>query len=112
MKIKQDIYLYMKSFLVNCFYFIIVIIIMPSAYAANQCIVAPKRIYACDNLIYTSIKKQKENQLVCLCKTDKESILTLLSKDDIATQRIIIRKFLSKHQLSSDELKNILTQIN
>lgn len=101
-----------KYLLKYCFLFFFLLAGITKPFAAEQCIVAPKRIYACDNLIYTSIKKQKENQLVCLCKPDKESILTLLEQDDIATQRIIIRKFLSKYNLSNEELINILTQIN
>lgn len=79
---------------------------------AKQCITAPKRIYACDNLIYTSIKKANKTSLICVCKSDKPAILTLLTKDNIATQRIIIRKLLAKHQISQDELRHILQQIN
>jgi len=78
----------------------------------KQCITAPKRIYACDNLIYTSIKKENKSSLICICKTDKPAILSLLDKNTVATQRIIIRKLLSKHQLTHEQLRKVLEEIN
>lgn len=84
-----------------------------SAIALTQhCITAPKRVYACDNLIYTSVNRGEEKTLVCVCKSDKKAIEGLLAKDDIATQRIIIRKLLAKHQISKSELREVLNQIN
>jgi len=83
-----------------------------AAPADTQCITAPKRVHACDNLIYTSIKKAKKSSLICICKTDKPAILSLLEKNNVATQRIIIRKLLSKHQLTHEQLTRILKEIN
>jgi hypothetical protein len=83
-----------------------------AAELTKQCITAPKRIYACENLIYTGIKKADKTALICVCKSDKQAILTLLKKDNVATQRIIIRKLLAKHQISQNELRDILQQIN
>jgi len=99
--------------IVHCFIYCMPLAILNTAYAASpkQCITAPQRIYACDNLIYTSVKRPTGNKVVCLCKTDRSSIISLLEKEHIATQRINIRKLLSKHQLSRSELQDILTQI-
>lgn len=102
------------SLIIHCFISCLLLTILNTAYAIapKQCITAPKRIYACDNLIYTSVKRPEGNKVVCLCKTDKSSIVSLLEKEHIATQRINIRKLLSKHQISRAELQDILTQIN
>lgn len=80
--------------------------------AAEQCITSPKRIYACDNMIYTNLITNQEKRLICVCKSDKSDILSLLSNDQISTQRIEIRKLLAKHQLTRPELMTILKQIN
>ncbi len=79
---------------------------------SEQCIEAPKRVYACDNLIYTSIKRADAKVVVCICKPDKDAILSFLEKDSIATQRIMIRKLLAKHQMTKVELMEVLNQIN
>ncbi|MGB0835975.1 MAG: hypothetical protein ACPGR2_15795 [Psychrobium sp.] len=79
---------------------------------SKQCIEAPKRKYACDNMIYTSIKRGESKALVCVCKTDKEAIFSLLAKNNIATQRFEIRKLLAKHQMTKAQLIDVLNQIN
>lgn len=79
---------------------------------SEQCIEAPKRVYACDNLIYTSIKRADVKEVVCVCRPDKDAILSFLEKDSIATQRIMIRKLLAKHQMTKIELIEVLSQIN
>lgn len=108
MKIKVNL-------IIHCFIYCVLLTGLNTANAAStpkHCIVAPKRINACDNLIYTSVEQLDKKKVVCLCKTDKESIISLLAKDHIATQRINIRKLLSKHQISRNELQQILNQIN
>ncbi|PKF56027.1 hypothetical protein CW748_11485 [Alteromonadales bacterium alter-6D02] len=86
-----------------------------SSHAFNvpqQCIVAPERTTPCPNLTYTSLNVGSTNRIICLCKTDKAQILTLLNNSSIATQRIQIRKLQDQHDLSSQQLKLLFENIN
>ncbi|MGB1298878.1 MAG: hypothetical protein ACPG8A_11395 [Psychrobium sp.] len=94
---------------------VLVLLASPKVFSfalSKQCIEAPKRKYACDNMIYTSIKRGESKTLVCVCKPDRKAIFSLLEKDNIATQRIEIRKLLAKHQMTKAQLIEILNQIN
>jgi len=72
-----------------------------------QCITDPARVTPCPNLVYTSVKLEKMSKTICYCKSDRESLLTLINDTDSAKSRVALRKLLNLHRLTSQQLINI-----
>jgi len=69
-----------------------------------QCITDPARVTPCPNLVYTSVKLEKTSRIICYCKSDSQSLLALVNDTESATSRVALRKLLSLHQLTSQQL--------
>jgi len=78
---------------------------------SSQCITAPKRTLPCPNLIYTSVTLAQQVKIICLCKSDKHSLLKLFSETDSAQSRVALRKMLSQHNMTRQELLTLTRKI-
>ena len=86
--------------------------ISQAAQNIQQCIELPQRTLPCPNLLYTSLKKDKVNRVICVCKTDKNLLLKLLVDDTVSSQRVSVFKLLNKHQLTKTEMQSIIEDIS
>lgn len=75
--------------------------------APLQCISAPERTKPCPNLLYTAVDVQQRSTLICVCKSDKQPLLELISDTDNAKSRVSLRKLLSDHNITSEQLLTI-----
>lgn len=95
-----------KSMLAGCsFFFMGQLAALP-----EQCIEIPDRNYPCPHIIYKSLKKDnQEKELVCVCLSDFEILITPPANDkERISQKMALKQYTAILDLTEEELLELI----